>query len=220
MIEQEENVYHRSNILLDIKNLNIDFKVYGGIVKAVRNVNLQIEDGQSLGILGESGSGKSTIALAILSLLPENAITTGSISLYDDKYVDSESKPKDKKGLKLLDHKLRDIRWKDISMVFQGAMNSFNPVYTIGRQIGEVFRIHTNLDKNQIEKKVVQLLKDAGLTAAVKDSYPHELSGGMKQRAVIAMALALDPKTVPYSIMPPAYSTAILSASCETTPIS
>ncbi len=196
MIEQEENVYHRSNILLDIKNLNIDFKVYGGIVKAVRNVNLQIEDGQSLGILGESGSGKSTIALAILSLLPENAITTGSISLYDDKYVDSESKPKDKKGLKLLDHKLRDIRWKDISMVFQGAMNSFNPVYTIGRQIGEVFRIHTNLDKNQIEKKVVQLLKDAGLTAAVKDSYPHELSGGMKQRAVIAMALALDPKIV------------------------
>ncbi len=196
MMEQEENVYQKSNLLLDIENLSIDFKVYGGLVKAVRNVNLQIENGQSLGILGESGSGKSTIALAILSLLPENAVITGSVSLYNDKYVDSENKPKNKRGLKLLDQKLRDIRWKDISMVFQGAMNSFNPVYTIGRQIGEVFRIHTDLDKNQIEKRVVELLKDAGLTPAVKDSYPHELSGGMKQRAVIAMALALDPKIV------------------------
>jgi len=196
MIEQEENIYHRGNVLLDIKNLNIDFKVYGGLVKAVRDVNLRIKEGESLGILGESGSGKSTIALAILSLLPENAITTGSISLYDDKYVDSSTKPKDRKGMKILDQKLRNIRWKDISMVFQGAMNSFNPVYTIGRQIGEVFRLHTDLNKQQIDKRIVELLKDAGLTPAVKDSYPHELSGGMKQRAVIAMALALDPKIV------------------------
>ncbi|WMT50852.1 MAG: ABC transporter ATP-binding protein [Ferroplasma sp.] len=196
MIEQEESMYHRGSVLLDIKNLNIDFKVYGGLVKAVRDVNLQIKEGESLGILGESGSGKSTIALAILSLLPENAITTGSISLYDDKYVDSSTKPKDRKRMKILDQKLRNMRWKDISMVFQGAMNSFNPVYTIGRQIGEVFRLHTDLNKQQIDKKIVELLKDAGLTPAVKDSYPHELSGGMKQRAVIAMALALNPKIV------------------------
>lgn len=192
-----ETVYEYTNKqnLLTIRDLNVNFKTYGGTVRAVRNVNLDLQEGKSLGILGESGSGKSTLALAILSLLPGNATVNGSISLYNDEYVNGKIE-KSRKARKMLDEKLRNIRWKDISMVFQGAMNSFNPVYTIGTQIAEVFKLHTDLNKEEIDKKVVEVLKLSGLTPEVKNSYPHELSGGMKQRAIISMALALDPKIV------------------------
>ncbi len=192
-----ETVYEYENKqnLLTIKDLNVNFKTYSGTVRAVRNVNLELQEGKSLGILGESGSGKTTLALAMLSLLPGNATIEGSISLYNDEYVNDKI-PKSRKARKMLDSKLRNIRWKDISMVFQGAMNSFNPVYTIGKQIAEVFTLHTDLSKDEIDKKVVEVLGLSGLTPEVKNSYPHELSGGMKQRAIISMALALDPKIV------------------------
>ena len=192
-----ETVYEYANKqnLLTIKDLNVNFKTYSGTVRAVRNVNLELQEGKSLGILGESGSGKTTLALAMLSLLPGNATIEGSISLYNDEYVNGKI-PKSRKARKMLDSKLRNIRWKDISMVFQGAMNSFNPVYTIGKQIAEVFTLHTDLSKEEIDKKVVEVLGLSGLTPEVKNSYPHELSGGMKQRAIISMALALDPKIV------------------------
>ena len=200
MINEEDTevleVNPPSSNVLKISNLNVDFKTYSGTVRALRNINLEIKEGESLGILGESGSGKSTLALAIMSLLPDNAVLNGTISLYDDIYIDGSVNIKKRKNKKILDSKLRNIRWKDISMIFQGAMNSFNPVYTIGKQIAEVFRIHTNLNKSEIDKRVVSVLKSAGLNPSVKRSFPHELSGGMKQRAVIAMALALEPRVV------------------------
>jgi len=195
MIEITENVQIEGNEILKVEDLSVYFKTYGGTVKALRNINLKLKEGEILGILGESGSGKSTLALAIMSILPQNAIVKGSISLYNDQYV-TETRKIRRKEKKILDAKLRNMRWKDISMIFQGAMNSFNPVYTIGKQIAEVYRIHTDLDDKEIDKKVIETLKIAGLTAQVRKSYPHELSGGMKQRAVIAMALALNPSIV------------------------
>ncbi len=194
MIEVAETEYADQEIL-NIKDLSVNFKTYGGDVRALRNINLRLNVGETLGILGESGSGKSTLALAIMSILPQNAVVKGSISFYSNPYVTETQKIK-RKQKKELDAKLRNMRWKDISMIFQGAMNSFNPVYTIGKQIGEVFRIHTDLKKDEIADKVVETLKVAGLTPQVSKSYPHELSGGMKQRAVIAMALALNPNIV------------------------
>ncbi|MCL4420643.1 MAG: ABC transporter ATP-binding protein [Candidatus Thermoplasmatota archaeon] len=195
MIEVVENDYVRNEDILEIEDLSVHFKTFNGEVKALRNINLKLKEGEILGILGESGSGKSTLALAIMSILPQNARVMGSVSLYGDKYVTETRKTKWKER-KLLDAKLRDMRWKDISMIFQGAMNSFNPVYTIGKQIGEVYRIHTDLSDKEIETKVIETLKISGLTPQVAKSYPHELSGGMKQRAVIAMALALNPSIV------------------------
>ena len=196
MMENIENEYnYTGNTILKVENLNVNFKTFNGTVKALRNINLELKDGEILGILGESGSGKSTLALAIMSLLPDNALIDGSISFKGNNYI-NESKKLTRKQQKEIDAKLRNMRWKDISMIFQGAMNSFNPVYTIGKQIGEVFRIHTNLSKEEINKKVIDVLKIAGLTPNVMKSYPHELSGGMKQRAVIAMALALNPNIV------------------------
>ncbi|ARD84595.1 ABC-type peptide/opine/nickel family transporter ATPase [Ferroplasma acidiphilum] len=196
MMENIENEYnYTGNTILKVENLNVNFKTFNGTVKALRNINLELKDGEILGILGESGSGKSTLALAIMSLLPDNALIDGSILFKGNNYI-NESKKLTRKQQKEIDAKLRNMRWKDISMIFQGAMNSFNPVYTIGKQIGEVFRIHTNLSKEEINKKVIDVLKIAGLTPNVMKSYPHELSGGMKQRAVIAMALALNPNIV------------------------
>ncbi len=192
-IEAENN--YTGNTILKIDNVNVDFKTYNGTVKALRNINLELKDGEILGILGESGSGKSTLALAIMALLPDNAVVNGSILFKGNNYV-NETKKLTHKQRKEIDERLRNMRWKGISMIFQGAMNSFNPVYTIGKQIGEVFRIHTDLSKEEINKKVIDVLKLAGLTPNVMKSYPHELSGGMKQRAVIAMALALNPDIV------------------------
>ncbi len=195
MLEINENENISDKYLLEVKNLSISFKTYAGTARAVRNVNLKLEEGRSLGILGESGSGKSTLAYAIMSLLPKNALIEGSISISGNEYVNGNI-PGSRKRSKILNQKIRNIRWNDISIIFQGAMNSFNPVYTIGKQIGEVFRIHTDYTKDEINKKVDEVLKMTGLSTAVKNSYPHELSGGMKQRAIISMALALNPKII------------------------
>ncbi|CAC11415.1 sporulation protein (spo0KD) related protein [Thermoplasma acidophilum] len=181
-----------------MRNVSVEFKTYSGIVHALSDVSFDLKQGRFLGIVGESGSGKSTLALSIMSLLPENAMMRGSIYLKGTEYISDViiNNAKKKKARKILEDNLRNIRWKNISMVFQGAMNSFNPVYTIRRQMFEVFKIHTTLDNDEIEKKVEEALRMAGLNISVLDMYPHELSGGMKQRAVIAMALSLDPDIV------------------------
>jgi peptide/nickel transport system ATP-binding protein len=193
MIEiEDENI---SKPILKVENLSVSFKTFEGVVHALKDININLYSGETLGILGESGSGKSTIAMSIMSMLANNAIVEGSISFKDDKYLDGDKKPS-RKSMKILDEKLRNMRWKNISMVFQGAMNSFNPVYTIRKQISEVFKIHTDYSDAKIEKEVNKALDMAGLDHTILDHYPHELSGGMKQRAVIAMALALNPDIV------------------------
>jgi len=190
-----------SSPVVEVKDFSVNFTTADGTLNALDRVNLTIEKGEILGILGESGSGKSTLALSMMGMLPENAHVTGEVTLLNTTVSSPDIsgaaflKMKRKRS-KILSEKLRNIRWKSVSMVFQGSMNAFNPVYTIYRQIAEVYRIHTDYDEETIRKKVTETVKKAGLNPVILDSYPHELSGGMKQRAVIAMALALNPTMV------------------------
>lgn len=172
--------------ILKIKNLTVSFKSESGYVRAVNDVSFDIKQGEVVGLVGESGSGKSVTSFSVMRLLPKHnsRIDSGEI-IYN--------------GVDLLsvhEKKMTGIRGKDISMIFQEPMTSLNPVFTIGKQIGEVFKNHTSLDKNAIKDKTVDLLNRVGIPRAneIINDYPHQLSGGMRQRVMIAMAIALKPK--------------------------
>ncbi|NAZ11910.1 MAG: ATP-binding cassette domain-containing protein [Desulfurococcales archaeon] len=154
-----------------------------GIVKAVDNVSFSLEKETVLGIAGESGSGKSTLAWSIMGLPPPPGRIIGGRIFIDG--IDVLSLKEEERRRKIL--------WQKVSMVFQGAINAFNPVYTIGYQIAEPLMLHRGYSKKEALQKAVELVKSVGLNPDVIHRYPHELSGGMKQRAVIAMALVLDP---------------------------
>ncbi len=175
-----------NEVLLDIRNLKTYFYTTKGVVKAVDNVSVKLNKGEVLGIAGESGCGKSTLAYSIIRLVPSpGKIVSGEIYFNGEnilKYSDEEFR--------------RKIRWKGISMVFQGAMNALNPVYTVGDQIAEVIMLHEGLTKKEAYTRVYKLLALVGIDPRRAYSYPHELSGGMKQRVMIAMALALNPPLV------------------------
>jgi len=175
-----------NEVLLDIRNLKTYFYTTKGVVKAVDNVSVKLNKGEVLGIAGESGCGKSTLAYSIIRLVPSpGKIVSGEIYFNGEnilKYSDEEFR--------------RKIRWKGISMVFQGAMNALNPVYTVGDQIAEVIMLHEGLTKKEAYTRVYKLLALVGIDPRRAHSYPHELSGGMKQRVMIAMALALNPPLV------------------------
>ena len=162
------------------------YETLEGNVMAVNNVTFTVKEGESFGLVGESGCGKSSVASTLLQLQSDNAvISSGSILLGDQELV----------GMSESD--LRKVRWNDISIVFQGAMNAWNPVIKIGEQIREAIREHhpENTKKENTEK-ISELFKIVGLEDTIMDRFPHELSGGMKQRAVIALALSCDPKIV------------------------
>ncbi len=172
--------------MLEVKNLKTYFYTTKGIVKAVDGVSFKLNKGEVLGIAGESGCGKSTTAYSLIRLVPPPG-----------KIVDGELIFEGRDILKLSEEDFRkQIRWKKISMVFQGAMNALNPVYTIGDQIAEVLMLHKQMTKEEAMKEVYKLLEMVGIDPKRAKSYPHELSGGMKQRVVIAMALALRPPLV------------------------
>lgn len=170
---------------LKIDNLKAHFFTSTGTVRAVDGVSFSLS-GKSLGIAGESGSGKTTLGLALMNLIPPpGRIVSGSIFL-DGKDI-----------LRLSEEEYRtEVRWKQISMVFQGAMNALNPVYTIGHQLMEPLKYNSGLVGEEARKKVEDALGEVGLDSSMMRRYPHELSGGMKQRVVIAMALILRPKIV------------------------
>lgn len=172
--------------ILQVQNLTTSFKTESGYVRAVSDVSFSIEKGEIVGLVGESGSGKSVTSFSIMRLLPRHnsRIDQGKI-LFGDTDL-----------LSIPEKEIMKIRGKEISMIFQEPMTSLNPVFTIGDQIGEVFRNHTSLDKKAIEAKTVELLDRVGIPRAKEmlSNYPHQLSGGMRQRVMIAMAIALKPK--------------------------
>jgi len=172
--------------LLKVKDLKTYFYTYEGVVKALEGINLDIYKGESLGLVGETGCGKSVTALSIMRLIqwPPGKIIDGEIIL-DGKDL-----------LKIPEEEMRKIRGSDISMIFQEPMSSLNPVFTIGSQISEAITLHQEVDKKEAEKRSLDMLDLVGMPDAEKvmKQYPHELSGGMQQRAMIAMALSCKPK--------------------------
>jgi len=171
--------------LLVVENLRTYFTLSSGTVRAVDGVSFELHDGEALGIAGESGCGKTTTALSLLRLLPANAkIVGGSVRLYG---IDLATKS---------ENALRRYRWREISVIFQGAMNALNPVRRVGDQIAEPIVERLGLPRAEANRRAVELLELVGIARDRAAAYPHQLSGGMRQRAMIAMALACDPAIV------------------------
>jgi peptide/nickel transport system ATP-binding protein len=181
-VQTKEEAVLTTAPLLDVRNLQVEFRTDRGPVRAVDNVSFSIKPGEVLGLAGESGSGKSTIALAIMRVLKSPAVITGGSVRFRNRDI-----------LAMNDEDLEQFRWRDVSMVFQSAMNSLNPVMTIGDQIIDAIEAHTKTTKKEARDRAAHLLNLVGIDSRRIDSYPHQLSGGMRQRAVIATALALDP---------------------------
>ncbi len=177
--------------VLEIKGLNVNYGLGDEAVHAVRDVNLTLHRGEVLGLAGESGSGKSTLAYGMLRLLPPPGVITGGQVLYHPE----DGEPVDL--MTLSTSRLRRFRWSEISIVFQGAMNSLNPVHTIATQLCDVIAAHEPRTSRAAQRaRAKDLLKLVGINADRLGSYPHQLSGGMRQRVMIAMALALEPRVV------------------------
>ena len=170
--------------VLSVRNLSIDYVGAQGIFPAVKNVSFDIAKGEFFGLAGESGCGKSTIAFAVSRLhRPPALIRSGSQILVDGRDV-----------LALDDEELRRFRWREVAMVFQSAMNSLNPVLTIETQFHDVLKTHLSLSRAQSRERAAELLKLVDISPDRLSSYPHQCSGGMRQRVVIAICLALNPK--------------------------
>jgi peptide/nickel transport system ATP-binding protein len=175
-----------TDTVLKVENLTMNYKTKAGEVSAVDNVSFEMKRGEALGLVGESGCGKTSIASTLLKLLPDNAvIKSGHIYLNGRDLVP------------LKENEMRKVRWKTISMVFQAAMNALNPVYKVGDQIIEALETHRVVKTNEEARhRIVELFELVGLEPRMLDRYPHEYSGGMRQRAVIAMALACYPDLI------------------------
>ena len=175
---------NKKDLILDIKDLVIHYETDDGTVEAVNGLDIQLEYGRTLGLVGETGSGKTTTALSILRLVPDppGVIKNGSITL-DGKDI-----------LNLPQKDLESIRGNLVSMIFQDPMTSLNPVLTVGEQIAEVIGLHENISEKEAADKAGQMLEVVGIPKERYGEYPHQFSGGMKQRVVIAMALACNPK--------------------------
>ncbi len=172
--------------LLEIKDLTIHYITDDGTVKAVNGINLSIEDGDTLGLVGETGAGKTTTALGVMRLVPDppGKIIAGDI-VFDGKSL-----------LKRSESEMRKIRGNSISMVFQDPMTALNPVIRVDEQIAEVIRFHTKCTRSEAVRQALQMLEKVGIPAERGKDYPHQFSGGMKQRVVIAITLACTPKLI------------------------
>lgn len=173
--------------LLEVDHLVMRYRTKKGDVSAIEDVSFTLDHGGSLGLVGESGCGKSSVAMSLIRLAADNA-----------RYLGGEIRLNGENLLALDEATMRKRRWKSIAMVFQGAMNSWNPVYTVGDQIQEAIDLHFNprLSDDATRERMNRLFEMVGLNPAMLDRYPHEYSGGMRQRAVIAMALSCDPRLI------------------------
>ncbi|MDX1390256.1 MAG: ABC transporter ATP-binding protein [Acidobacteriota bacterium] len=174
-----------SRPLLEARDLRVEYVTGESTVLAIDRVELTVEPGEILGIAGESGSGKSTLAKAVMRILPPPGVITGGRVEFEGKNL-----------LDLSESELESIRWKRISMVFQSAMDSLNPVITVGEQIEDTIRAHTGTSRSEARERARELLDLVGMDPERVDSYAHQLSGGMRQRVGIALALALEPSLV------------------------
>ena len=171
--------------LLAVENLTTYYKLKEGYVRACENISLQLKQGEALGLVGESASGKTTAALSLVKLLPDNAhVMSGSIRINGKEIAGTT------------EEELRRIRWKEIAIIFQGAMNALNPVRRIGDQIVEALRIHEKITDKEACRRTAELFEKVEIDPDRVREYPHEFSGGMRQRAMIAMAIACNPKIV------------------------
>lgn len=174
-----------SPLLLSVKNLIAEFSLDGAYYPAIHDICFNLYTGETFGLAGESGCGKSTVATTIMGMLPENGrAVNGHIRF----------KGRDLLGMKETD--LRKIWWKDIAIIFQGSLNSLNPVRRVGSQLAEILVLRGGMSKTQAHKKVHELFNLIGIRPERSDDYPHEFSGGMRQRVMIAMAVCLDPPLI------------------------
>jgi peptide/nickel transport system ATP-binding protein len=170
--------------VIEVKDLTISYRTHSGLMKAVDGISFNVRKGEILGLAGESACGKTTTALSIMRLQSENATVEGQV-LFEGKNV-----------LQMPDEELRAFRWSKVSLIPQGSMNSLDPVIQIGKQITEAIRAHEKVSGKQAWQRAEKLLSSVSIHASRAKNYPHEFSGGMKQRSVIAMALALNPSLV------------------------
>lgn len=173
--------------LLSVEGLKTHFHTFAGTVKAVDGVSFDLDRGEIMGLVGESGGGKSVVGFSLLGLIdPPGRIEAGRI-LYDGEDLAAAGEPR-----------LRQIRGREIAMVFQDPMTSLNPLHTIGRQMDEMLRLHTDLDTTERRARAVQMLEDVGISQASErlSAYPHQFSGGMRQRVVIAIAMLANPRMI------------------------
>lgn len=170
--------------LLEIRDLTVEYHTNGGVVHAVNGLNLEVAPKETLGFVGETGAGKTTTALSILNLLPhpQGKVISGSIKYNGEEILNKSNKD------------MTRIRGEKISMIFQDPMTSLNPVMTVGDQIAEGIRLHEHLNKADAHKKALEMLETVGIRPERASDYPHQFSGGMKQRVVIAIALACNPE--------------------------
>lgn len=176
-----------TDLLLDVRNLRTYFYTFKGVVKAVDGISFYLRNGEILGIVGESGSGKSVANLSILKLIDDPGVVNADKIIFNGEDL-----------LKKNEKEMALIRGSDISMIFQDPMTSLNPLYTIGKQIEEVLKIHTSMNKNQRKEKCIELLRIVGIPNPEKrlKDYPHQFSGGMRQRVIIAISLAVNSRLI------------------------
>ena len=170
--------------MLEVRDLTVTYRYGDASLAAVRSVGFTLDGGEILGVAGESGSGKSTMALSLVRLLPPGAGITGQVLFHGEDLTTATW------------GKLRAVRWAQASLVFQGAMNALNPVRSVGEQIAEPIRLHERVDHRAVGRRVADLLDSVGVSSRRASAYPHELSGGQRQRVMIAMALACRPDLI------------------------
>ena len=171
--------------LLDVQDLHIHYDTSRGVMKAVEGVSFTLEPGEHLGLIGESGCGKTTTGRSLLRVMPRNGSIPQGKAIFKGRDL-----------MELSEGEMRDLRWRELSIVPQASMDSLNPVYKVGKQIVEILTTRGGMNKQDAQKRAEELFALVGLSADRLNNYPHEFSGGMRQRAVIASALALDPDLI------------------------